>query len=189
MEVDHPDQRRRRARRRGTDRVEDAVAWLLTALALITALGALAVGVAGYSEGMNRVRAEAAERRAVLAVLAEPTTSLGPPQVRATWTGRDGAPVTAPVPVRGQLPAGAPVRVWLDARGHVTGAPMDPGNAVVVGWVRGVLVALCGWSLLALAWAGVRRLLAARNAAAWAREWERVEPSWSGRAPGDTLAG
>jgi hypothetical protein len=179
VEVDHPDRRRRPVRGRATDRVEDAAAWLLTALALITVLGAVAVGGAGWSEAMDRVRVEAAERTTVGAVLAEPATAAG--QVRATWIGRDGAVVTGQVPVRDQQPAGAEVRVWLDGRGHVTSAPMEPGAAVVVGWVRGVLAALCGWSLLLLAWVGVRRVVAARNAAAWAREWRLVEPSWSGR--------
>ena len=174
---------------RATDRVEDAAVWLLIALALITVLGALAVGAAGYAEGMDRVRAEAAVRTTAVAVLAEPATSVGPQQVRATWTGPGGVAVDGRVPVRGRLAAGTGVRVWIDDRGRVTSAPMDAGAAVVMGWVRGVLAALCGWSVLALAWVGVRRAVAARNAAVWAREWRRVEPSWSGRAPGDTLAG
>jgi hypothetical protein len=28
-------------------------------------------------------------------------------------------------------------------------------------------------------WCGVRRAVERRNAAAWAREWARVEPQWS----------
>jgi hypothetical protein len=162
--------------------VEDAAAWLLMALALITVLGAVAVGGSGYSGALERVRAEAAERTMVPAVLGEPATTIGPQQVRATWTGPDGVVVTGQVPVRDRHPAGAEVRIWLDARGHVTSAPMDQGAAVAVGWIRGVLAALCGWSLLALAWVGVRRAISARNAAAWERGWARVEPSWSGRA-------
>lgn len=185
MEVDRPERRRwpvRRARPRSTDRMEDAAAWLLTALALITVVGAFAAGGAGYSDALNRVRAETAVRTMVRAVLVDPATTIGPQQVRATWTGLAGVPVTGRVPVRQQRPAGAEVPIWLDRVGHVTSAPMDASAAAVVGWIRGVLVALCGWSLLVLAWSGVRRVVAARNAADWAREWERVEPSWSGRA-------
>ncbi len=185
MEVDRPDHRRgpdRRARRRTTDRIEDAAAWLFTALALITVVGAFAVGGAGYSESTDRIRAEGAERPTVRAVLVDPATTAGPQQVRAGWTGPDGIAVTAPVPVRNQHPAGAEVHVWLDRAGRVTSAPMDPGAAVAVGWIRGVLAALFGWSVLALAWTGVRRVVALRNAADWGREWERVEPSWSGRS-------
>jgi hypothetical protein len=151
------------------------------ACALITVLGAVDVGGSGYAGALERVRAETAERTPARAVLAEPATRLGPQQVRATWTGPDGVAVTGQVPVRDQRPAGAEVSVWLDARGHITSPPMDQGAAAVVGWIRGVLVALCGWSLLALAWTGVRRAVAARNAAAWQRDWERIEPLWSGR--------
>jgi hypothetical protein len=35
------------------------------------------------------------------------------------------------------------------------------------------------WVLLSAMWSGVRRATAARNDAAWTREWERVEPVWS----------
>jgi hypothetical protein len=171
----------RRTRRRATDRVEDAVAWLLTALALITVVAAFAAGVSGYSDSTDRIRVEAAERTTVRAVLADPATTSGPQQVRATWTGWDGLTVTGLVPVRDQRPAGAEVSIWLDRGGHVTSAPMDQSAAVAVGWIRGVLALMCGWSLLVLVWTGVRRVVAARNAADWGREWRRVEPSWSGR--------
>jgi hypothetical protein len=185
VDVERPDRRRRPARRSGrraTDRLEDAAAWLLMALALITVLGAFAAGETGYAEAMSRVRAETAARTVVRAALVEQATEFGPQQVAARWTGPDGVAVTGRVPVRDRRPAGAEVRVWLDHDGRVADSPMQPSAAVAVGWVRGVLAALCGWSLLALSWAGVRRLVASRNAAAWAREWERVEPSWSGRA-------
>ena len=182
MDVDRSHRRRRRIRARATDRVEDAVAWLLAALALSTVLLAFAVGGAGYAAAQDRARAEAAERVAVRAVLGEPATGYGPQQLPARWTGPDGIAVTGRVPVRDQRPAGAEVRVWLDRAGHVTDPPMPESAAAVVGWIRGLLVALCGWALLGLAWVGVRRTVAARNAAAWARDWRRVEPSWSGRA-------
>jgi hypothetical protein len=57
------------------------------------------------------------------------------------------------------------------------------GTATVVGWTWGVAVVLAGWAVLALLWAAVRAATARRNAAAWAREWALVEPTWSGRAP------
>lgn len=185
VDVDRPDRRRRpvrSARRRATDRVEDAVAWLLTALALITTLAAFAVGQSGYGQAMDRVRAETADRTMVRAVLVDQATAFGPQQVGARWPGPGGVVVTGQVRVRERRPAGAEVLVWFDGEGRVADAPMQPSAAVAAGWIRGVLAALSGWSLLALLWVGVRRLVASRNAAAWAREWERVEPSWSGRA-------
>ena len=44
-----------------------------------------------------------------------------------------------------------------------------------------VLVRWCqhfAWAVLSLLWSTVCRLTAAHNAAAWAREWARVEPRW-----------
>jgi hypothetical protein len=75
------------------------------------------------------------------------------------------------------------VSVWMDRTGRLTQAPTSPANATAVGWTWGIAVALAGWAVLALAWTAVRTLTARRNAAAWAREWALVEPTWSGRVP------
>ena len=40
--------------RRGTDRVEDALAWLLTASGMIVLIGAVTVGVGVYTQSMDR---------------------------------------------------------------------------------------------------------------------------------------
>lgn len=53
----------------------------------------------------------------------------------------------------------------------------------VAGWAWGGAVALAGWGILGLAWLGLRAVTARRNARAWDRAWERVEPEWSRRAP------
>ena len=45
-----------------------------------------------------------------------------------------------------------------------------------------VLVALAGAALLGWVWLGVRAAIARLNSVWWAREWERVEPEWTGRA-------
>jgi Na+/H+-translocating membrane pyrophosphatase len=42
-------------------------------------------------------------------------------------------------------------------------------------------VILLGGVLLGLVWSGVRSAVTAHNHAAWAREWRRIEPQWSGR--------
>jgi hypothetical protein len=39
--------------------------------------------------------------------------------------------------------------------------------------------------LLVLAWLAVEAFVDKRNGAAWAREWEKVEPLWSGRRSTD----
>jgi len=42
-------------------------------------------------------------------------------------------------------------------------------------------VTLGGGLLLVFAWMGVRAMVLSRNCAAWEREWQLVEPQWSGR--------
>jgi hypothetical protein len=60
-------------------------------------------------------------------------------------------------------------------------AVADPGAALAA-WAWGGSVALAGWAVLGLAWLGLRTLTSRRNALAWERDWERVEPRWSGRS-------
>ena len=81
----------------------------------------------------------------------------------------------------GRHAAGDTVPVWLDRTGRVVAGPPTPATLVAVGWIWGVLAALAGWAVLLLAWFGVQRATAVRNQAAWARDWARVEPGWSGR--------
>ncbi|MDT7710521.1 MAG: hypothetical protein QOG20_6128 [Pseudonocardiales bacterium] len=184
MQVDRSDRNRRPVhRRRVTDRVEDAAAWAFAALALLTVLVAVTVGQAGHASAMDRSRAETASRTPIRAVLLDAATVDGPQQARARWTGADGVEVTGDVPVHESGPAGTVVQVWLDADGRVTSAPLSARVAEATGLVRGILTALSGWALLALAWNGLRRLVERRNTAAWERDWERVEPEWCGRVP------
>jgi len=77
--------------------------------------------------------------------------------------------------------AGTTVPVWVDRAGRI--APASPGalDAVAVGVVVGLGITGAGGLLLVLAWTSLRHAVEVRNAAAWAREWETVEPEWSGR--------
>ena len=51
-------------------------------------------------------------------------------------------------------------------------------EAVASGIGAALTVVALSWAMLSLVWSTVRRLTAARNAAAWARQWARVEPRW-----------
>ena len=81
--------------------------------------------------------------------------------------------------------AGTTVPVWVDRAGRL--APAVPGahDAVVVGAKVGLGAAFTGGLLLVLAWLAVEDFVDQRNGAAWAREWEKVEPLWSGRRSTD----
>jgi hypothetical protein len=181
--------RARSLRARGTDRFEDLVAWALTSCAAGVVLLAIAVGQAGAQHTVDRSRAEAAARtpaRAELledvdgAVLADGSRSR---TALARWIGPDGQVAQGRVLVTSQHAVGDTVSIWTDRTGRLVPAPTKPSAASAVGWTWGVAVTLGGWAVLALLWTAVRAATGRRNAAAWAREWAVVEPSWSGRVP------
>ncbi|WP_420078727.1 hypothetical protein ACN6AT_05575 [Streptomyces sp. JL4002] len=77
--------------------------------------------------------------------------------------------------------SGDTVRLWVDDAGQAASAP--PGtpdialNAIGLGTGAAGAVALAaGVALYAR-----QRIVDARSARAWEREWESVEPRWSGR--------
>lgn len=177
-------------RRRTTDRVADAVAWLLITCALLVGVVAIGSARTAHAAALDRAHAESTDRVAVQAVLLEAADVAPAPdgqagnhavRVMAQWTGPGGVQGTGPIEVEVRRPAGARVPIWLDRSGQVVAAPLTAGDAALAGVARGILVALGGWLALALAWAGVRQATAARNAAAWTRGWALVEPVWSGR--------
>ncbi len=187
---------RRQARRAGrwprsrrTDRIEDLVAWVLTACAAGVVLVAVAVGQIGVEHTLARARAEAATRiptRAELledidpAILADGSRSH---TALARWTGPDGRVTQGRVIVGSKQFVGDTVPIWTDPTGRLAQAPTPAATATAVGWTWGVAIVLGGWAVLALLWTAVRAATARHNAAAWAREWALVEPTWSGRVP------
>ena len=187
---------RRQARRacrwprsRRTDRLEDLVAWVLTACAAGVVLVAVAVGQAGVEHTLARARAEAATRIPARAELLEDIDPAVPADgsrshtALARWTGPDGRVTQGRVIVGSKQSVGDTVPIWMDPTGRLAQAPTPAATATAVGWTWGVAVVLAGWALLALLWTAVRAATARHNAAAWAREWALVEPTWSGRVP------
>jgi hypothetical protein len=186
--------RRRRARpprrrlasplARTTDRVEDLVAWLLVAAGMLAALGAVVVGAAAHRAALVPGQlGEASPVRAVLlADVPVAVTSRRPavlPDVPVSWTSADGTEQTGELEVPAPLRAGATVTAWLDRNGRLTAAPpTHAAEAAALGLGAGLAVGAGAWALLAALWSSVRRVTAARNDAAWTREWARVEPVW-----------
>jgi hypothetical protein len=150
---------------------------------------ALAVGTAVGSDLAAMARQQADDRRQVSAVVtadvvapadASPRTQIPVP---ARWTDPDGTPVDGEVLARPTTRAGDTLLLWTTSDGRPTGAPMTPAQ------VRRSAVVLAG-----LGWAGsvgaavllhvaLCELLAHRADRWWAREWARVEPTWSRRVP------
>lgn len=189
MDAERPDGR---IPRRLTDRVEDAVAWLLISLALLTGVVAFVVGAAQATQGSERARLEARERvpvRVILLERADVTPSPDgmslpvPVDVPARWILPDGSERVAPVATAVRNEAGAELRKWIDRSGRPVPAPSSTTTGLLEAVLAGVAITLAGWLTLLVTWWGVRRGTAARNAAGWAREWHAIEPSWTGRLP------
>jgi hypothetical protein len=176
-------------RARGTDRLEDLVAWLLTACAAGVVVLGVVIGQLGFEHTLARSRDELATRSPARAELLEfvDGTSMAdggrPRTALARWTAPDGHETRGRVIVSTRRVIGDAVPIWLDRAGHLVPAPITAGSASIVGWTWGGAVALAGWAVLVLLWTGVRAWTAHHNTAAWAREWALVEPSWSGRVP------
>lgn len=200
MDVEQPNGRARRSQRgtadrmprRSSDRVEDAVAWLFSSLALLTVVVACVVGVTAAGTAAERARIEARERVPVRVILLEPAevlpaadgTSLPTPiEVRARWILPDGSERTAPVTTAVRSEAGAELRKWVDTAGRPVSPPMSSTTGLLESVLAGVAIALGGWLTLLVTWWGLRGCTGARNAARWTREWRQVEPVWSGRLP------
>jgi hypothetical protein len=162
----------------------------VTFLGLLALVVALVVGVQTYASRSEQGRVEAVERSPAEAVLLQaaneqPTPSGWSPSelVRATWVDVHGHEQAGEISVKPPLPVGARVPIWVDAVGRAVSAPGGRGTAITSAAVNGGSVLL--WAVIALCgfWLVVRRVLDARNAEAWAREWAVVEPRWSGRRP------
>jgi hypothetical protein len=174
--------------RRASDRVEDAVAWVLIVAGLLLVVVAGVFGLGVYGRESERAELEIASRSQVRAVLIEDAQlvsgELGerlPVRALARWTDRNGLEHSRAVDVGRAAPAGTEVEVWVDAEGEAVARPVSPQNAVVGGITAAFGVLCAGGTLLAAMWFGVRELTARHNARGWEREWEQVEPDWRRR--------
>lgn len=179
--------RETRLPRRTTDRFEDAVAWLLAAIALLGLGAAPAAGLSEFAAGMERGRVEAATRTPATATLvadapqaAESPTGI--PQVRTpatvTWTAPNGTRGVGTVIVSVGAREGATIPIWLTADGALTGAPTTAVAATGAGLVTGLAVLILDACVVAAAWWATRRATLAVNARAWDQEWAVMEPQW-----------
>jgi hypothetical protein len=183
----------RRPREFGLARASDRLQALLTTLLVAAGFAMVVVAVSWAGSVTEDLRGE------------HPAIARGEYSASAVVTGRSAALV---IPVSGDAPMWSVPLRWSDhsqpRTGRVildhpvaTGGSVDVvvdaaglprparcmGNPVLSGWMVGVISLLTGWTVLLVLWAGVEQLFARYHAARWAAEWERVEPTWSGRAP------
>ncbi|MCU1626674.1 MAG: hypothetical protein JWP64_1623 [Pseudonocardia sp.] len=177
--------------RRRSDRLDDAVAWLVCSLALLTVLGAIVLGIVVHGHMAEQSRLQAADRQPVEVVLTEDvplaasdgTTVTVPTQVR--WTGQDGIERTGIAQVKGPRPAGSTVQAWTTDDGRLVHAPLTATEALLTALVGGLVAALASASVVAVVAQLAGRWTTAVHAAEWEREWERIEPRWTNRAGHD----
>ncbi|GAA3388170.1 Rv1733c family protein [Streptomyces roseoviridis] len=105
-----------------------------------------------------------------------------PPSVApAVWEYPDDVHRSGTVDVPRRTPQGRTVTIWVDDRGTPVRPPDATADLVLTALAGGTAaagaVAASGAGLLAL----VRRSSEGRRLAALEREWEQVEPLWSGR--------
>ncbi|MFB6835750.1 hypothetical protein [Streptomyces sp. NPDC056361] len=160
---------------------------LVLAIALIC--GAVAAGML-WNAGNRVERALAAHRHQVQATTTgraeEPraatrqavtTSSVAP----AVWEYPDDVRRSGTVPVPPRTPQGRTVALWVDDRGAPTRPPGGTANLALTALAGGTATAAAAGAAGAGVLTLVRRRAEGRRLGAWEREWERVEPVWSGR--------
>lgn len=171
---------------RGTDRVEDLVAWLLVSLGLLAGLGAVLVGSAARDAALGPGRTGDVTAVSVVLLADVPSSPSGTrrfpsalPRVPVAWTA-GGVERTGELALGGPRAAGDDVSAWLGRDGRLwTTPPQHATEALAFGVGAALTTAAAAWALLNGIWSAVRQATAARNDAAWAREWAHVEPVWS----------
>ncbi|MFC4950761.1 hypothetical protein [Pseudonocardia sp. GCM10023141] len=172
---------------RGTDLVEDLVAWVLAAVGIVVALVAVFAASAAHAQSAERSRLESLTRTPVDAVTLEDSPMLTgaysgsgvPVLARARWPLPHDGTRTGSVQVPTATPAGSRVQIWIDRNGDPVRAPLGESEAILVGVLSATGVLAAGGSVMAGAWTAVRRMTAARNLTRWEREWAQVGPVWT----------
>ncbi|MCX5126916.1 hypothetical protein [Streptomyces sp. NBC_00347] len=156
---------------------------------LVAVLCAIAIGMAVWNTQVRAAQAEALLRHRVSATTVGEADRALPARLngarmataRAAWEYPASHRHSGTVLVPAGTPVGGTVTVWVDDAGREAPAPRPDGelasNAIAAGAAGfGVLVLSAG----GVVWLRLRRV-EARSLAAWDREWDLVEPSWSGR--------
>ncbi|MFE5481019.1 hypothetical protein [Streptomyces sp. NPDC056527] len=99
----------------------------------------------------------------------------------AAWEYPDDVRRSGTIQVPPQTPAGRALTIWVDDTGRQTRAPGNAAQRAFTSLAGGAAAAGVVGASGAAAVALVRRGTQARSLAAWEREWEQVEPVWSGR--------
>ncbi|WP_086825825.1 hypothetical protein [Streptomyces sp. NRRL B-24572] len=170
---------------------------LVLVLAIALVCGAVAAGIL-WRTGARADREIAAHRHRVQATTTarseDPPAAVRPgaePQsvAPAVWEYPDHISRSGPVHVPPRTPQGRTVTIWVDDSGAPARPPDTTADLALSAVAGGTAVAGAAGATAAGALALVRRSTEGRRLAAWEREWEQVEPVWSGRLRRDSGPG
>lgn len=174
--------------RRATDRTRSR--WLLVfALScLLAAACGVQVGLTSMDNGLRAAAELARQRHPVKATTVGEVTRHTPAGVngaatvaRVQWRYPPASQHTATLPVPAGTPVGHTVPLWVDDTGEIASVPRAAtelaSDAVAAGAGSAGLITLAAAGVVSLR----LRSVEARNLTEWERDWERVEPGWSGR--------
>jgi hypothetical protein len=171
----------------------DKIATILAAqLLLVFLAGAPLLAITAYGwagrAGFAELRAEQSWRKVPAVLLKSvPVPNsfasglFGYAWVPARWVAPNGQARSGNIPVEVGISAGRAVRIWVDAAGRPTNAPLSRRAVLAraaIAATGATLSLLFVWSFLA--WAG-QKLLDRRRLADWELAWAIVGPKWTKR--------
>jgi len=171
---------------RWTDRLEDAMAWVLLAAGLLVVLFGSLFGIGVHDRLVDQARVEASDHMPAIATLLNASPTIGsdstlsaPLWTAATWRDRSGEAHTGILQAPQGLNAGGTFQIWIDRAGAPVPEPISDSDALAMATVIAALTFLVGASVLAALWGAVRRITLSYNCSAWEREWREVAVIWS----------
>jgi hypothetical protein len=175
--------------RRRTDRV---ATWLMAQFLVAVLIGAPLLGIAAFTWAGHAGAAEQQAERSWREVPAVLLRSVPAPEslaggifgyswVPARWTAPDGHVRSGDIPVEVGLAAGHKVRLWVDAGGMPTDAPLTHRAVLARAATAAAVVTVLLLAVLSCLAMAVRWLLDRRRIADWELAWAIVGPQWTKR--------
>lgn len=160
------------------------LAWaalLAPALAVSAAVATAADQTARHTAAVHAPHRHAVSASTLAAAPPAPSSSYDWPadrKVPAQWRYPADRVRTGTISVPEGAAQGTVVRIWVDDTGRLARPPRTTDDIAFASIMRGV-AALA--ALMPACWCAYAVFRRRRVAAAWERDWERVEPGWSGR--------
>ncbi|MGW2553307.1 Rv1733c family protein [Streptomyces sp. NPDC001635] len=174
---------RRNPLRRRSDALE---AWIVLTVWAATVTGGVLAGTAAAHTVERGLARERAERRPVVALLAEDApraAGAGPVWADVRWKGEDGAFHLGQARVAAGTPTGTAVTVWSDRDGFLVTQPATASAAHVRAAMVGLMMGAGAAAVPILGGRIARDGLERRRMAQWDAAWARFGSTW-GRKTG-----